>query len=783
MLATCCYALLTYALLTPTWAHQACPRISVSRSALSPRGSSPLPLFSREPSPSSSSSSSPSSGVVSLPPATTRASSATSSMKTHMSSSFTLEVTKTSTSASSSSTNLTSSSTTTTTLNPSNAPNTNSSLHHFPTSLSPHTSVPFSSAASPSSSSGPAASPPSSGLCWTGGSGDSLALTPDHRGNLWLLTSSRLGPQVTPGRVWVLNFTSLTWHDLGQPQDDMRGGHEVKSGDSGKEIDSLSAGSAAGAGQRTTEPLVFCPWSQGLVALYSVNNSSSTWLRPYTSASWHILDQKFTFPSGAASVVASWCGRLRDTLWLLTATSYNTLETQATTVDGPPVNTGRQTLWKLDHTAKWSAIELVMDRENVFSWRHNLRSWSDERGDLFLLQRRENASDSLRVVKFDTVSGTRTILSLQPSRHGGGVWIPSASGELYSLFSDSQGSWIKTFSYYTGVVLSKERTQLPGHVDNLLVKINGTIYNTIPRCSQGPPPAAGVGGQAARPTVHLYHLALSSGCPRGNTRAATLQQSNTAAATTSHISTGPHTRRFSEIQTKVGEGRRAGADASPSPPHQAGRDNIPIFVTDGTDGGESELPPGPHQRNKNHTNNSIIFFSLSLSIFALVGIIAFVRRCVRCPPAHDLGNERETRGKPPSPLPVLYSIVSDDPMYETSVNNSPCPSHNALYDATVTTAADTPSATTPNGGTPNYMTPNSTTPTGLSPSTVLRHAVTPASFPKDPITYAITSTTSDVINIATNNAFAKYLTNSISDPTSIDTNNTYTTNSTSTTQF
>ncbi|XP_042235865.1 uncharacterized protein LOC121875378 [Homarus americanus] len=653
----------------------------------------------------------------------------------------------------------------------------------------------------------------------------------------------------------------------------------------------------------SSEPVVVCPWSQGLVAVYTLNTSSTTtWFLPYDALTWQrfLHHQELHFPSGVSAVIASWCGRLRDALWLLTssvtptttpsalmngrgttvtledtrgntatpedihgntatledthgadatregthgtdatregthgtdatregthgtdATREGTHGTDATregthgtdaTREGTHGTIARQTLWKLDHNGKWSALDVVPGKEDI-QYRHRsiLRRWSDNRGDLFFLQELVPPRDSgtsrtsfteqeeggprsgLRVVKFDTVSGRRTVLPFHhhPAR---GVWVPGPSGELYSIFTDSRGSWVNTFNYYTGSVVSRDSSpHLPIHIDdnNLLVMIDGTVYNTIPACSS----------QVLHDThtedsvvagINLYHLILSGQCSQSNTFTATLQDSIAARASTSRH--GSLTHDHPNIQAIVGGNRGGGGgnvSSSPLPvgqspglSHQADQGGT-IFVTDGKQGvSSSEQPTVPHHRDKNHTNNSIIFFSLSLSIFALVGIIIFVRRCVRCPLTHELVDGREERGKPPSPLPVLYSIVSDDPAYETSTNNSPCPSYNALYDATVTTtAADTtPSATTPNGGTPNYMTPSSTTPTGLSPSTAARHTITPATFPRDPISYAITNTASDAITIATNNAFTKYLTNSVSDPTNIDSNSTLNT-STSTTQF
>nr|XP_045596399.1 uncharacterized protein LOC123757059 [Procambarus clarkii] len=675
----------------------------------------------------------------------------------------------------------------------------------FPSpSLLPHTSSWPSPSPGPSSSS-PAppsasvlSSPTSPGVCWGGEAGGSIALSPDHRGNLWLLTSYKRGPQVSPGLVWVLNFTSLTWQALGQHSNQAQPGGEDRGPQNTMERHSqpttpLPAAAGDNVGQvmsgdkaTVTDPLAFCPWSHGLVALYSANRSSTiTWLLPYGNDTWRRLhkDQGVVFPSGAASVIASWCGRHRDALWLLT-----TARRSAAAV-GKSDSIDRQTLWKLDHRGKWSALNLVPGREEKqFDLHRTIRSWSDDRGALFLLQELESLRTSLRLVKLNTVSGTRTLLTLQAD-HESTVWVPSSSGELYSIFSDPRGSWIVTFSYYTGVVLRRERTRVALHTDNLLVKMNETIYNNIPLCGDTPYITS---EDVVAKEINLYHISLSPECPQFATQHTTTLQHRNTQVTKTFRGTNTPTHQFPNIQAIVGEDRGSGGGSgvvstSTLPAGETNRslhngyEGNYIFITDGKN--ESEAPPGPHLRGKNHANNSIIFFSLSLSIFALVGIIIFVRRCVRCPAAHELGDVRDERGKPPSPIPVLYSIVSEDPNYETSTNNSPCPSQNALYDATVTTAADTPSITTPNGGTPNYMTPSSTTPTGMSPSTVTRHTLTPASHPRDPVSYAITNTTTDAISIATNNAFTKYLINSASDPISLDGSSTLNTTSTSTTQF
>lgn len=174
----------------------------------------------------------------------------------------------------------------------------------------------------------------------------------------------------------------------------------------------------------------------------------------------------------------------------------------------------------------------------------------------------------------------------------------------------------------------------------------------------------------------------------------------------------------------------------------------------------------------------------------------------RCPPSRGLGDAPEDRGKPPSPLPVLYSIVPDDPAYETSATESPCISHHALYDSSpyadltnpatpnhaapnymtpnvmtpgaMTPGAMTPGAMTPGAMTPNAMTPSTMTPNAMTPNAMTPNAATPlpsspnvggrqptiaspGEFPKDALTYAITHSASDAINIATNNAFNTYI--------------------------
>lgn len=136
--------------------------------------------------------------------------------------------------------------------------------------------------------------------------------------------------------------------------------------------------------------------------------------------------------------------------------------------------------------------------------------------------------------------------------------------------------------------------------------------------------------------------------------------------------------------------------------------------------------------------------------------------------------------------------MPDDPAYETSATESPCISHHALYDSSP--YADLPNPSTPNHAAPNYMTPgamtpgtmtpgamtpNAMTPSTMTPNAMTPHAMTPnaatplpsspnaggrhptiaspGEFPKDALTYAITHSASDAINIATNNAFNTYI--------------------------
>ncbi|KAK7080170.1 hypothetical protein SK128_004214 [Halocaridina rubra] len=142
----------------------------------------------------------------------------------------------------------------------------------------------------------------------------------------------------------------------------------------------------------------------------------------------------------------------------------------------------------------------------------------------------------------------------------------------------------------------------------------------------------------------------------------------------------------------------------------------------------------------------------------------------RCPSAAELGEGGGVRGdprrKPPSPVPVLYSIVPDDQIFDSNnIGDSPCLSYSAIYEVP-TPGDETPNILTPNGGTPSFMTPhtntpvaetpNATTPISVSPNTINRHDNLPTSYSNE-MSYAITNSTADAINIATNNAFNKYI--------------------------
>ncbi|XP_066967703.1 serine-rich adhesin for platelets-like isoform X2 [Macrobrachium rosenbergii] len=658
-------------------------------------------------------------------------------------------------------------------------------------------------------------SPPSS-VCWTSGRrGRTISLTPDHRGNLWLLTTSLFGSQLTPNSVWVLNFTSMTWNEPGYLSDyvDTEADSSLTASSSSSSIPSTTSPTPGDekpadvhSPSTVPQPAAFCSWSKGLITIYTSNGSCHIWFLPYNKGRWVQLNAfgGSERPSDVLSVDASWCGRLQDSLWLLASHRRATqkeddLSSQENNgVKGGGRLTIRQTLWKLNSKGKWSPLDVRYNKDQSLLPSPNARTWSDNQGGLYLLCENIHSENSVHIVKFDQTSGTRTIINLESDRRET-FWIPNTTGRLYSLYSDHDGNRvIKTSSYYTGKVISIDSFDTPIRSD-ILVRINGTIYSNIPFCS------VDKDIDVPRTVLELHRFFPATGCSNSTSiinyqynvhEEVTMLRVSKRIVSDTEVGTNPrvsHTRAvFEEAPSDGGqiivketadeEAELVFTASTPSDEEAAGETGLSrsssvggnIVVSDIKEASGNNRPSGgPHQRDKNHTNDSIVFFSLSLSIFALVGIVIFVRRCVRCPPAAELGEGGETRGKPPSPLPVLYSIVPDDPAYETNVTVSPCPSYSAIYEVP-TPGEETPNAITPNGGTPNFMTPNmntpgaetpysvtpsATTPITASPNTIARHDLMSSREFSAEVTYAVTNSATDAINIATNNAFRNHYIN------------------------
>ncbi|KAL7642257.1 UNVERIFIED_CONTAM: hypothetical protein RMT77_006818 [Armadillidium vulgare] len=82
------------------------------------------------------------------------------------------------------------------------------------------------------------------------------------------------------------------------------------------------------------------------------------------------------------------------------------------------------------------------------------------------------------------------------------------------------------------------------------------------------------------------------------------------------------------------------------------------------------MPPnGTLLMDDSENSDSVLFFSLSLTIFAFVGIVIFVRRCVRCPQRE--GNDPSPmihQYKPPSPIQTLYSGTPENQVQFSPIN-------------------------------------------------------------------------------------------------------------------
>ncbi|XP_076049314.1 uncharacterized protein LOC143029989 [Oratosquilla oratoria] len=139
---------------------------------------------------------------------------------------------------------------------------------------------------------------------------------------------------------------------------------------------------------------------------------------------------------------------------------------------------------------------------------------------------------------------------------------------------------------------------------------------------------------------------------------------------------------------------------------------------------------GDRPTRPSHALNSIIFFSISLSIFATVGIIIFVRRCVRCPPAHHMTEQLEASLKPPSPPPDMFGVVPESGQgYSGATTSSSLLSSTMVASSDATTPVETPSSITALPPTPmssHHLAPppppSPSSPSSLSPTTPFSHS-------------------------------------------------------------
>ncbi|KAK7080171.1 hypothetical protein SK128_004215 [Halocaridina rubra] len=340
----------------------------------------------------------------------------------------------------------------------------------------------------PSSASPPAApsttySSPlsSSSVCWFGGHRGVISFTSDYEGNIWALNTISDSSYITPSNVWVLNFTSLSWQELGYFK--TKGIVEPEKASTTDTSHSSTESDTKQSNKKRPkdilEPVAFCSWSKGLVTIYTYNSSSYIWLFTYKNGRWVKLSQfkDQMFPAGVHSVHASWCGKRQDVLWLLTSIEK---ATQPTNESYSNRSLERQhVLWKLDHQGKWTAIELTGDNIDVSLLKY-VKTWIDSRGDLFILQK-IISKNVVNIIKLDLKMKVRTKISVKHNRNEV-LLIPSTTGHLYSLFSNVNGNWIKTINYYTGEITSVESISIPEYTENAFIRINNTVYNNIPNC-------------------------------------------------------------------------------------------------------------------------------------------------------------------------------------------------------------------------------------------------------------------------------------------------------------
>lgn len=248
--------------------------------------------------------------------------------------------------------------------------------------------------------------------------------------------------------------------------------------------------------------------------LYALNGSATTWMFSVKTGKW-LETTHSKFPPAAAALEASWCGARHDAIWFLTSKRQKTagsVRSSSASAQGTS-----QALWKLDHLGKWSRLEVTQTKGESYleSPAKILQSWSDARGNLFLLQEHEAPESKVSVVRFDPSSGEKTLTGLKGGAWGG-AWIPGSSGELYALFPRDGASWVATYDYYSGDVISTEKATVPVASESLFVKVNGVIHTTIPACRHLPPMPRHL-QEPSPPDMRFSHISLSRACAPGET--------------------------------------------------------------------------------------------------------------------------------------------------------------------------------------------------------------------------------------------------------------------------
>lgn len=341
--------------------------------------------------------------------------------------------------------------------------------------------------------------------------------------------SSFRSSNVAPGRVWVFNFTSLTWHHLEAPRtvakeaaahpESSRAGSDPPLARAASTIPaaptpSEDAASRAVPAAPKVAPLALCSWSKGIIVLYALNGSATTWMFSVKTGKWlEAMHPKF--PPAAAALEASWCGTRQDAIWFLTSKRQKVAGSGRSS--SASVQRTGQTLWKLDDLGKWSRLEVTQTKgEGHFeSPARLLQSWSDAQGNLFLLQQHEAPDSTVSVVRFNLSSGEKTLTGLKGGAWSS-TWVPGSSGELYALFPRDGASWVATYDYYSGDVISTEKAIVPVAPEGLFLKVDGVIHTTIPACRHLPPMPPHL-QEPSPPDLRFNHISLSRVCAPGET--------------------------------------------------------------------------------------------------------------------------------------------------------------------------------------------------------------------------------------------------------------------------